>query len=77
MSCSCGHVYIQETKRALETRIKEHKTVTRQGETEKLAIAEHTWGQHHPILWEETSVLDQAPHCSSKRLYTSASLISS
>ena len=29
-------------------------------ETEKSAIAEHAWGQQHPILWEETSVLDQA-----------------
>ena len=57
---SCGHVYIGETKRALETCIKEHRAATRWGETEKSAIAEHTWGQHHPILWEETSVLDQA-----------------
>ena len=53
-------VYIGEMKRALETRIKEHRAATRWGETEKSAIAEHTWGQQHPILWEETSVLDQA-----------------
>ena len=58
--CSCGNVYIGEMKRALETRIKEHRAATRQGETEKSAIAEHAWGQQHPILWEETSVLDQA-----------------
>ena len=58
--CSCGHVYIGETKRALDTRIKEHRAATRRGETEKSAIAEHAWGQQHPILWEETSVLDQA-----------------
>ena len=55
--CSCGHVYIGETKRALETRI---RATIRRGETEKSAIAEHTWGQQRPILWEETSVLDQA-----------------
>ena len=47
-------------KRALETCIKEHRAATRWGETEKSTIAEHAWGQHHPILWEETSVLDQA-----------------
>ena len=47
-------------KRALETRIEEHKAATRRGETEKSVIAEHAWGQQHPILWEETSVLDQA-----------------
>ena len=39
--CSCGHVYIGETKRAVETCIKEHKAATRRGETEKSAIAEH------------------------------------
>ena len=58
--CSCGNVYIGETKRAFETHIKEHRAATRQGETEKSAIAEHAWGQQHPLLWEETSVLDQA-----------------
>ena len=47
-------------KKALETHTKEHRAATRWGETEKSAIAEHTWGQQHPILWEETSVLDQA-----------------
>ena len=47
------------------------------GETEKSAIAEHAWGQRHPILWEETSVLDQAKNTTLliKKLYTSASLI--
>ena len=47
-------------KTALETHIKEHRATTRWGETEKSAIAEHAWGQQHRILWEETSVLDQA-----------------
>jgi len=58
--CSCGRVYIGETKRALETRIKEHKAATRRGETTKSAIAEHAWKEHHVILWDETKVLDQA-----------------
>ena len=52
--CSCGRVYIGETKRALETRIKEHKAATRRGETTKSAIAEHAWKEHHVILWDET-----------------------
>jgi len=50
-----GSLYIDP-----QTRIKEHRAATRRGETEKSAIAEHAWGQQHPILWEETSVLDQA-----------------
>ena len=60
--CSCGLKYIGETKRALETRLKEHQAATRRGETEKSAIAEHAWSQHHQPLWEETRVLDRASH---------------
>ena len=51
-----------DTKRALETRLKEHQAATRRGETEKSAIAEHAWSQHHQPLWEETRVLDRASH---------------
>ena len=65
------YIYIGEMKRGHKTCIKEHKTATRRGETEK--SAEHAWRRHHLILWGETS----APHCSSKRLYTYALMISS
>ena len=58
--CSCGQRYIGETKRALGTRLKEHQAATRRGQTEKSAIAEHAWSQHHQPLWEETRILDQA-----------------
>ena len=56
--CSCGQLYIGETKRALDTWLKEHQVATRRGETEKSAIAEHAWSQHHQPLWGETKVLD-------------------
>ena len=57
---SCCHVYTRETKTALETHIKEHKAATRREETGKSAIAKHALGQQHSVLWEETSMLDQA-----------------
>lgn len=57
--CSCGRVYIGETKRALETRIKEHKAATRRGELEKSAIAEHALNHHHQVGWDEFKVLDE------------------
>ena len=60
--CSCGPKYIGETKRALETRLKEHQAATRRGETEKSAITEHTWSRQHHPLWEETWILDCASH---------------
>ena len=55
--CSCVKEYIGETKRALETRIKEHQSTTRGGETEKSAIAERAWTEHHPA-WEKTTTVD-------------------
>ena len=58
--CSCGKVYLGETKRRLETRLKEHKDACRRGELEKSAIAEHAWTNDHAIKWEETSVVDRA-----------------
>ena len=56
--CSCGQVYIGETKRRLETRLKEHRDACERGMMEKSAVAEHAWEHHHLIHWEETTVLD-------------------
>ena len=56
--CSCGQVYTGETKRRLETRLKEHRDACERGMMEKSAVAEHAWEHHHPIHWEETTVLD-------------------
>ena len=57
--CSSGKVYIGETIRRLETRIKEHKDACRKGETNKSAIAEHVWGLQHPIKWNEVAIIDK------------------
>ena len=56
--CSCGQVYIGETKLSLETRLKEHRDTCERGMVEKSAVAEHAWKHHHPIHWEETTILD-------------------
>ena len=57
--CSCSQVYIGETKRRLETRLKEHRDACERGMMEKSAVAEHVWEHHHPIHWEETTMLDR------------------
>ena len=54
--CSCGQVYIEETKQRLETRLKEHQDACERGMME-VAVAEYAWENHHPIDWE-TTVLD-------------------
>ena len=58
--CSCGKKYIGETVRRLETRMKEHRDACQKGALEKSALAEHAWQNHHPIKWEEATVIDQA-----------------
>ena len=60
--CSCGKVYIGETKRRLETRLKEHKEACVKGQTTKSAIAEHAWSEGHPINWDGTRILQRASH---------------
>ena len=47
--CSCGKVYIGETKRRFKTRIKDHREACIRGQTTKSAIAEHTWMEGHPV----------------------------
>ena len=58
--CSCGKAYIGETKRRLETRLKEHRDACRTQSLQKSAVAEHAWGSHHPINWKDTLVIDRA-----------------
>ena len=58
--CSCSKVYIGEIVRRLKKRIKEQKDACRKGATEKSTVAEHAWTNQHPILWDETTVIDQA-----------------
>jgi len=58
--CSCGKVYIGETKRQLETRMKEHHAAARLGHLEKSAVAEHAWQEGHTINWSGVRILDEA-----------------
>ena len=61
MPCTCSKVYIiiGETNCRLRTRIKEDKDAC---ETEKSAIAEHTWTNDHPINWTETDFMSEQDH---------------
>ena len=44
----------------LEARVKEHRDACQKGALEKSALAEHARMNHHPIKWEEVSVVDRA-----------------
>ena len=60
--CTCGKVYIGETKRRLEIRLKEHKDACTRCLTDKSAITEHAWANDHPINCAETKILQRANH---------------
>ena len=62
--CSCGKVYIGETRSRLKTRLREHQEACRKGTQEKSAVAEHAWKDQHAIKWKETTVVDMARHLS-------------
>ena len=38
--------------------LKEHRDACEKGMMEKSAVVEHAWENLHPIVWEETTVLD-------------------
>ena len=57
---SCEQVYIGETKRTLETKIKEHQAAAHLGQLEKSAVAKHAWQVGHVIDWSGVRVLDGA-----------------
>ena len=58
--CTCGKVYIGETKRRLETRLKEHKDASTRCLIDTSVIAEHAWTNDHPINWAERKILQRA-----------------
>ena len=54
-------IAIGETKRTLETRMKEHHAAARLEQLEKSAVAEHAWLDGHTIDWSDVRILDEVP----------------
>ena len=59
--CSCGQVYIGETKRRLETRLKEHRHSCERGMIEKSAAPppDPLGGDHRTGPWQRTGVVGE------------------
>ena len=64
--CEYGKVYIGETGRSFNTRIKEHKACQRLGDGDKSAIVKHA--QQHKINWEDSSLIISIPHWHTRRV---------
>ena len=68
--CStCNEVYIGQTGRHLETRLKEHKVAVKFAKTEISAVAEHVWLKKHQIDFQSTAILAKEQD-SKKRCFT-------
>lgn len=57
--CSCGSVYIGETKRPISVRVSEHERCIRQRSIADSALAEHKYNTGHQILFNETKLLSR------------------
>jgi predicted GIY-YIG superfamily endonuclease len=57
ISCECGKVYIGQTGRSVDTRLKEHQRHIRLEHPDKSAMAEHNIDLGHRIQFHNTSDL--------------------
>jgi hypothetical protein len=55
--CECGKVYIGQTGRSVHLRIKEHDRHLRLVQTDKSAIAEHSFNHDHRVKLQDTKLL--------------------
>ncbi|KAJ4426852.1 hypothetical protein ANN_26651 [Periplaneta americana] len=60
--CECSEVYIGQTGRTIEDRIKEHKRNLRLYYPEKSAVAQHSIEKEHKILFYHTKVINKSSH---------------
>ena len=55
--CECGKVYIGQSGRSVQLRIKEHGRYIRLAQPDKSAVAEHSFNEDHTIRVQETKLL--------------------
>ena len=60
--CECGKVYIAETGRSMQEKIKEHDRDIRIAHTQTSAVSEHAHESGHDPLWNEVKFTDRDPH---------------
>ena len=66
--CECGKVYIGETGRAMQDRIKEHDRDIRLARTQTSAVSEHAKETGHLPIWKEVKFIDRDPHWYTRRV---------
>ncbi|XP_068692347.1 uncharacterized protein [Montipora foliosa] len=66
--CECGKVYIGETGRPMQDRIKEHERDIRLAHTQTSAVSEHANNTGHTPLRNEVKFIDRDPHWYTRRV---------
>ena len=66
--CECGKVYIGETGRSMQDRIKEHERDIRLARTQTSAVSEHANNTGHNPLWNQVKFIDRDPHWCKRRV---------
>ncbi|KAL9954306.1 hypothetical protein ACROYT_G041825 [Oculina patagonica] len=66
--CECGKVYIGETGRPMQDRIKEHDRDIRLARIQTSAVSEHTHNTGHYPLWNKEKSIDREPHWCTRRV---------
>ena len=64
----CGKVYIGETGRAMQDRIKQHDRDIRLARTQTSAVSEHANETGHFPIWKEVKFIDHDPHWYTRRV---------
>ena len=64
----CDKLYIGETKRKFNTRLREHKKAVEQKHPKKSALAEHCLQSGHAISWESSTILRTSTSWRNRRL---------
>ena len=64
----CGKVYIGESGRPMQDRIKEHDRDIRLARTETSAVSEHAHNTGHKPLWNEVKFIDRGPSYYTRRV---------
>ena len=66
--CSCGKVYIGETERSVQVRLKEHCANIFHGRSKTSAIAEYSQNTNHHICIEDAKVIAMEYHYNKRRI---------
>ena len=66
--CECGKVYVGETGRAMQDRIKEHDRDIRLARTQTFPVSEHANETGHLPIWKEVKFIDRDPHWYTRRV---------